>query len=87
MIVYITKYALSKGIQKYEVSENHIVSEDIEYSHILIRGARYNEEYFKPDWHTNKEESLIQAELMRLKKISSLSKQIVKLRGLKFKVK
>ena len=38
----------------------------------------------QPDWHTDKEEALIQAELMRFKKISSLSKQIKKLRNLKF---
>lgn len=82
MKVYITKYALSKGIQEYEVSDIKPGTE-----HIVIHKAMYNQHFFKPDWHTNKEEALLQAELMRLKKISSLSKQIVKLRGLKFKVK
>jgi len=79
MRVYITKYALTKGIQEYEVP----VIDPNEY-HVSINCITYHQLVFKPDWHTDKEEALIQAELMRFKKISSLSKQIKKIRNLKF---
>jgi len=79
MKVYVTRYALTKGIQEYDVSDMQKGN-----YHVVIHEAMYNQHFFKPDWHTDIEEALIQAELMRLKKISSLSKQIVKLRNLKF---
>jgi len=80
MKVYITKYALSKGIQRHEVS-------DIKHGtdRVFILGAMYSLWFFKPHWHTDKNTALQQAELMRLKKIASLERQIFKLRGLKFK--
>jgi len=79
MKIYITKYALTKGIQEYEVP---VI--DLNEYHVFISDAMRSQCFYKPDWHTDIEEALIQAELMRLKKISSLSKQIVKLRNLKF---
>jgi len=80
MIVYITKYALTQGIQEYDISDMQKGS-----NHVVIHEAMYNQHFFKPEWHTDKNDALQHAELMRVKKIASLERQIFKLRGLKFK--
>jgi len=80
MIVYITKYALSKGIQRYEVPDV-----DKNGYHVFITQAMYHENFYKPHWHTDKKSAIQEAEYMRKKKLESLDKQIWKLRGLKFK--
>ena len=81
MIVYITKYALTKGIQERDVSDSQSGNSQVIYD------ESYNKHFFKPDWYTDKDDALFQAELMRFKKISSLSKQIKKIRNLQFEPK
>lgn len=78
MKIYITQYALTKGILEKEVEETsfeNMVKENI---------GGYNQMYHKPHWHSTKEEAVIQAEKMRLSKISSLNKKIKELENLKF---
>ena len=79
MKVYITKYALSKGIQEYEVP----VIDPNSY-HVSINHAMYQQHFFEPDWHTDKKSAIQQAESMRVKKLDWLHSKIFKLRGLKF---
>lgn len=81
MKVYITKYALTHGIDEYD---DAIVCTDINVKMISVQKKGYKYHFHKPHWHETKEEAIAQAEKMRQKKIASLKKQIVKLENLKF---
>jgi hypothetical protein len=76
--VWISKYALTKGIYEEEV----IVSD-------TIRGSVYTPSpgwywFSFGEWHRTKSEALSRAEEMRLKKVASLEKQLKKYRELRF---
>lgn len=78
MKVYITKYALTKGIYEAEAEESNnfpgmITTKDYSYFHGEGK-----------DWTRTKETAIVRAEEMRLKRIESLKKQIEKLEKLKF---
>ena len=78
MRVFITKYALTKGIIETEAKD---IGDDM----IEIVG-KYPIYYHKDgrEWHKTKESAIKKAEEMRQKKIASLKKQIEKLEGMKF---
>ena len=78
MEVWITKYALTQGIFKLHVTD---------IGDGMVRSAdnafeMYHEE--GRDWHRTKESAIARAEEMRLKKITSLEKQIDKIKKLDF---
>ena len=78
MEVWITKYALTKGIFKLQV---------IDVGDGMVRSAdNVLEMYHKEgrDWHRAKESAIAKAEKMRQKKITSLEKQIDKIKKLDF---
>ena len=79
--VFITKYALTKGIlegHNAEISKNSSTM-------IYVKLDLLWESYFhKPYWHTNRDEAVTQAEDMRQKKLASLTKSVKKLQNLKF---
>ena len=77
MKVYITKYALTKGILEVEVN----VSEA--HPSMAVDSENSVATYHKPDWFTTKEEAIARAEQMRMKKIFSLEKSLRKLKELK----
>lgn len=84
MKVWITKYALTKGIIETEVYEN-CLGTDPTGNMISIREKGYVS-YFHGkgnEWHTTKESAITKANEMRQKKISSLKKQIEKLEKMK----
>lgn len=72
--VYITKYCLTEGI--FEI-EGELVA-DINMIRHQAPGI-ITTYYSKEDWHTTYESAVKKANEMRLKKISSLQKQIDKL--------
>lgn len=80
MKVWITKYALTKGIIE---SEAKLTSKDsvsvMEFDPNLPMHW-----FYKGDWHRTKEEAVKRAEEMRKKKIESLKKQIKKLEEMRF---
>ena len=79
MKVWVTKYALSKGITEYECRPKSTDSTrvyPVEFSWTGFTIGR--------DAHTTKKEALQEAEKMRVKKILSLRRQIEKLEKLKF---
>lgn len=77
MKVYITKYALTKGV--FEITASNIGSEG------MIKDVANNYNYYlKGDWYENIEDAKKDAEQRRRKKIISLQKQIDKLNKLKF---
>ena len=84
--MWITKYALTQGIEVLEVEEPSQTQPSI----ITVqRPGRFTEYYHGQgnDWHLSEKAALERAEIMRNKKIISLEKQIKKLKTLKLEVK
>jgi hypothetical protein len=78
MEVFITKYALTKGVIKVEAML-------VKPSMVAFSQPHCREEYCHgKDWHETREDAVAHAETMRLKKISSLDKQIARLQKLTF---
>ena len=75
MVVYITKYALTRGIIEKEVTMIRPT---------MVRADNYNY-YHKPYWHETKEEAIKHAEEMRVKAIASTKKRLEALEKLSFK--
>ena len=83
MRIFITKYALTSGIEEIEVNK-----EDIENDgYVLVKQDRLPTFFRKNEWAKTKEEALEIAEEMRKNKIASLKKQIEKLKKKKIKIK
>lgn len=79
--VFVTKYALSKGITENEVFEflhgqNAHVREREGSSKVMFVSSR--------DWTRDKSEAISRAEELRIKKIQALNRQIKKLSAKKF---
>ena len=83
MKVFVTKYALSSGIQ--EVEGELAASTPSMFCQKTTSGwtTYYHGEGKK--WHRTKEGALAKAEAMRVAKIASLRKQITKLQEMTFK--
>ena len=85
MKAYITKYALTSGIQEMEGEVNSDISDRMFSTN---KGTGYYGESFfgeGKDWHRTKEGAISRAEQMRIAKIASLEKSIVKMNKLVFK--
>lgn len=87
MNVWITKYALTQGIE--EIDSNQVKEFEITDTGYLCfrRNGKYlytTELYSKKEWHQTKEFAVKKAEEMRQKKIESLKKQIKKLEEMRF---
>lgn len=82
MKVWITKHALSKGIEEREAQES--ISQD---PNIITAKVDGYIQYFHGrgnDWHLSEKDAKFKAEEMRKKKIESLQKQISKLEKMRF---
>ena len=80
MKVWITKYALTKGI--IEADGELTSSESVS---ILNRGLSLPTHWFyKGDWHSDKQSAIKKAEEMCQNKIESLKRQIKKLEEMRF---
>lgn len=80
MKVFITRYALTKGIQEIEA---------VEVSKGMIKaapapGSCYVSYYHGNDWHLTYEAAQLRAEAMVAKKLKTLRKQVAKLEKLSF---
>jgi len=75
MKIFITKYALTRGIE-----EKYAFFGDVGIESLCCEGKTY----FSPDWHKTKQEALERAEQMRIKEINRLLRRIKKLQNLKF---
>jgi hypothetical protein len=81
MKVYITQYALTKGILEAEVRATHCPT-------MVVRtDTMYQTAYHKPYWHMTMAEAVVHAEQMRQRKIVSVKKQLAKLEALTFQEK
>lgn len=73
---WITKYALTKGIQEVEGKtdgDGYLSYGKYDYNHA-----------FRKEWYRTREAAIKRAEEMRLKKIASLKKQLKKLEKMRF---
>lgn len=77
---YITKYALTSGIEAIEVEDCFDISQDM----VAATKNKYRACYHGKDWHRTKEEASARAEEMRIAKIASHRKSIAKLEKLRF---
>jgi len=74
MIIYTTKYALTKGIEKIDA--------DVEPGKTLAtKGLTC---YHKPYWHETREAAIEHADQLRFQHIASLGRKIDKLRKVNF---
>lgn len=78
---YITKYALTKGI---EVVDGITAKECPEM--LTVTAGAYRSHYHGDDWHTTPEAAIKRAELMRKNKVNSLKKSLAAVRDVKFVV-
>ena len=84
MKVWITKYALSDGIEQINSENMKMFGIEGGYLSFCRYAGSVPEVYSKGNWHKTKEAAIAKAEEMRQKKIASLKKQIEKLEGMKF---
>lgn len=85
MKVWITKYALTKGIFETEVTSK-CLDIDPTGNMICITENGFNSYCHGEgkEWNKDKESAIKRADEMKKKKISSLKKQIEKLKNMKF---
>lgn len=85
MKVWITKYALTKGILQKETAD-FCLSTDSTGNMIRIKEDGYYQYYHGKgnEWHDSKSSAVAKAEMMRKEKITNLQKQIEKLQNMKF---
>ena len=79
-MVYVTKYALTKGIEYVEVKETffpNLVKENTRFS-------RFSRNFHIGDWFENKEDAIKNAEERRIKELQSLDNQMKRISKLKF---
>ena len=77
-MVYVTKHALTKGIEYIEVSETF-------FPYLVKENIRYPRTFRIGDWFENKEDAIKNAEERRIKELQSLDNQMKKISKLKFK--
>ncbi|HEY8937072.1 MAG TPA: hypothetical protein VIM65_17715 [Cyclobacteriaceae bacterium] len=64
--VWISQYALTKGVYEQEVESSHVES--------MVSVQQSIQCFHKPHWHHTKEEAIAQAEKMRDAQIDKLTK-------------
>ena len=79
MKVWITKYALTDGIQECEGE-----AVDSFPNVVAVKGGYCTAHYHGKDWHKTYEAAVIRAGEMRVSKIAALKKKIAKLETLSF---
>lgn len=79
MKIWVTKYALTRGIGEVEV-------ERVRNGSVSVHGQGYDGWYDTDglEWCSTKEAAVARAEVMRVKKIEALERQIERLKALKF---
>lgn len=78
MKVWVTKCVFTQGIRVVDVMVPGGAST------VVRTPSPYVQFFYGSDWHLTKEAAIQEAEKMRLKKIASLKKQIVKLEEMRF---
>lgn len=79
MKIWITKYALTKGILEVDGE----ICADTSTEMVKYGGYQYVHREGR-DWHRTRESAIARAEVMRKTKIAALTKHAQKLRGMRF---
>lgn len=82
MKIYVTKYALTDGINELEASKSEYSDGVVAVQPTTAFGKKY---YHKNDYCLTKKDAIVKALDMRTKKIASLKKQIKRLEAMEFK--
>ena len=77
MRVWITKYALTEGVQEWEVTQSK------DYPNMVFDGGLYFHGEGR-QWHKTERGAIEKAESIRKTKIKSLQKKIAKLEAMRF---
>jgi len=77
MVIYSTKYALTKGIAKIEVVDCYIDG-------MVHTPGSFSQYFHKGEYESTKEQAIKKANEMRDKKIENLKRQIKKLQTMDF---
>jgi hypothetical protein len=77
--VFVTKYALSKGIYVDDIEPSGVCE-----SMVSSKTCSLHYHGKGKDWHTDRDSALRRAEVMRARKIRSLEDSIARLKGLRF---
>lgn len=79
-MIYITKYALTKGIIEAE-----LIKTDSDRATVpSLSNPEYRQMFYKGEWFYTLEQAKIRAEEMREAKLKSLDKQMKKVSAIKF---
>ena len=82
MMVFITKYALTRGIMRFDVERINI-----EKHYVVVKNSRgFTTMFFRNDWHRTKQDALDRVEQMREAKLKSLKKSIERISQMKFQL-
>jgi hypothetical protein len=75
-VVYVTKYALTKGIMELHGVEQYD-------DKMIVATDAYRTCYHKPYWYENRQDAIYHTNELRLKRIRDLKKQITALENLR----
>lgn len=84
MKVWITKHALTSGIEEIDSEDMKSFSIDGTYLSFRRMDGSLPETYSINNWYYDKDSAVARADKMRREKIESLKKQIKKLEDMKF---
>ena len=79
---WITKYALTNGIQEAEGEVSSVSQRMFVVSR--ARAVTFDQCFHGEDWHTTREAAIARAEKMRLARIASLKKSLIAMEKLSF---
>jgi len=74
MKVYITKYALTKGIQEMNAEED--LYRDADLTRVAVHGPAGYTYFHGEDWHRERGRAVARVEEMKRRKIASLKKKL-----------
>lgn len=77
---WITRYALTKGIQKVQAESCFDISENM----IVVREGYAPQYYHGNEWHRTRDDAVLRAEEMRKAKLKSIDKNRDRLLSIKF---
>lgn len=87
MRVWVTKYALTKGVACVEAEVSMLTPSMITYRQDFLGcKSAYRESAHGSDWHKTEEAAIKKAELMRKAKIRELKEKLQKLEAMEFKL-
>lgn len=89
MTIWVTRHALTRGIEKYDDAEARVIRSGKGDRHCVVipgRPGRKQMRFWPREWHPTAEAAVSRAEEMRQSALASLARQAEKLAALKFRI-